>query len=164
MRAGCVARSAGGPYRLDSVRAVRVLELPPGASDSIAKTVTVESVWLFGSCCCEWQGYLWKADDVRKLMEKGRSFEVAPGLRAYVRGDFGFLCAPEELVLYGPPDLDGSILDLGTSSGGHEIFRGEREVQRWDEAQIERLTEALHVPSRRRREHPDAPPTFRSDV
>jgi len=151
----------GGSYRLDPEQAVRVLELSPGESDLIVKTVTVESVWLSGSCCCEWQGYLWRADDVRELMEMGRRFELAPGLHAYVRGDFGFVCAPQKVVLDGPLDLDGASLCAGSFSGGQEIFRGERHVERWDEAQIERLTSALRTSSGRRRVRAPSKPPWR---
>lgn len=149
----------GGSYRLDPEQAARVLELSPGESDLIAKTVTVESAWLFGSCRCEWHGYLWRADDVRELMETGRRFELTPGLHAYVRGDFGFVCAPQKVVLDDRIDLDGATLDAGSFSGGQEIFRGERDVERWDEAQIERLTKALRTSSGRRKVRaPSEPP------
>jgi len=151
----------GGPYRLEPEVAVRVLELSPDSPDLVGKIVTMQSEWAFGTCCCEWQGTLWEADDVGELLRDGRKFELAPGLVAYVNGNYGFLCAPEPVRHEGPIDLDGSRLTPGAVSGGHEIFRGIAVTERWDEEHIARLTEALRVPSGRSRMRPPSRPPWR---
>ncbi|HEX6884614.1 MAG TPA: hypothetical protein VF530_14660 [Planctomycetota bacterium] len=153
----------GGPYRLEPEVAVRVLELPPDSQDLVQTIVTTQSEWALGTCCCEWQGYLWEADDVRELMRDGRKFELAPGLVAYVSGNYGFLCAPEPVRHDGLLDLDGSSLSPGAVSGGREIFRGVAVNERWDGEHIARLTEALRVPSECSRIRSPSQPPWRRE-